>query len=56
MDIAIVTGETDNFLSGTTDMMRIFNESGIRNRNSVWAAPCGHDWSWWKEQIRSYIP
>jgi esterase/lipase superfamily enzyme len=56
MDIAVITGETDNILSGTTDMMRIFNEKGIRNRNSVWAAPYGHDWLWWKEQIRHYVP
>ncbi|HKF41585.1 MAG TPA: hypothetical protein VKG01_00655, partial [Thermoanaerobaculia bacterium] len=56
MDIAIVTGETDNILSGTTEMMRIFNEKGIRNRNSVWGAPYGHDWPWWKEQIRHYVP
>jgi esterase/lipase superfamily enzyme len=56
MDIAIVTGETDNILSGTTDMMRIFEEKRIRNRNAVWPAPYGHDWPWWKEQIRSYVP
>jgi esterase/lipase superfamily enzyme len=55
MDIAIVTGQTDNILSGTTDMLRILNEKGIRNRGSVWDAPYGHDWPWWKVQIRSYV-
>jgi len=55
MDICIVTGETDNILSGTTDMLRILNEKGIRNRGSVWPAPYGHDWPWWKEQIRRYL-
>ncbi len=56
MDICIVTGETDNILSGTTNMLRILDEKGIRNRGSVWAAPYGHDWPWWKQQIRSYVP
>ena len=56
MDICIVTGETDNILAGTTDMLRILNEKGIRHRGSVWPAPYGHDWPWWKEQIRSYVP
>ncbi len=56
LDIAVVTGETDNILSGTTDMLRILNEKGIPNRGSVWKAPYGHDWPWWKEQIRSYVP
>ncbi len=55
MDICIVTGETDNILSGTTDMLRILSERGIRNRGSVWPAPYGHDWPWWKEQIRRYL-
>jgi len=56
IDIAIVTGETDNILTGTTDMLRILNEKGIRNRGSVWDAPYGHDWAWWKEQVRHYLP
>ena len=56
MDICVITGATDNILSGTTDMIRIFQEKGIRNRSSVWAAPYGHDWPWWKEQIRHYVP
>jgi esterase/lipase superfamily enzyme len=56
MDICIVTGETDNILSGTTDMIRILNEKGIPNRGHVWGAPYGHDWPWWKVQIRQYVP
>ena len=56
MDIAVVTGATDNILSGTTEMLRIFDEKGIRHRGSVWDAPYGHDWPWWKEQIRHYLP
>jgi esterase/lipase superfamily enzyme len=56
MDICIVTGQTDNILSGSTDMIRILNEKGIRNRGDIWDAPYGHDWPWWKVQIRSYVP
>src|SRR6266508_3549272 len=52
----IGAGATDNILSGTTDMIRILNEKGIRHRSSVWDAPYGHDWPWWKEQIRHYVP
>jgi esterase/lipase superfamily enzyme len=56
MDICIVTGATDNILAGTTDMLRILDEKRIRHRGRVWPAPYGHDWPWWKEQIRSYVP
>jgi esterase/lipase superfamily enzyme len=56
MEICIVTGATDNILSGTTDMIRILREKGIRHRGDVWDAPYGHDWPWWKIQIRNYVP
>ena len=56
MDLCIVTGQADGIVSGTTDMLRILNEKGIRNRGSVWDAPYAHDWPWWKSQIRSYVP
>jgi len=56
MDIAIVTGETDNILEGSRRMIDIFREKGIRHRGDIWNAPYGHDWPWWKDQIRSYLP
>jgi len=56
MDIAIVTGETDNILEGSRRMIDIFREKGIRHRGDIWNAPYGHDWPWWKEQIRGYTP
>lgn len=56
MEIAIVTGETDNILAGSTEMIRILSEKGIPHRGDIWKAPYGHDWPWWKEQIRSYVP
>lgn len=56
MEICIVTGETDNILEGTTDMIRILRDKGIPHRGDVWHAPYGHDWPWWRIQIRSYVP
>jgi esterase/lipase superfamily enzyme len=56
MDICIVTGETDNILEGSKTMIGILAAKGIRHRGDIWAAPYGHDWPWWKVQIRSYVP
>ena len=56
MDIAIVTGETDNILEGSKQMIGILAARGIRHRGDIWGAPYGHDWPWWKVQIRSYVP
>jgi hypothetical protein len=39
MDMCFVRGEAHNILSGTTTMLGILNEKGIRNRGSVWGAP-----------------
>ncbi|MGH9317562.1 MAG: alpha/beta hydrolase-fold protein, partial [Thermoanaerobaculia bacterium] len=56
MELCIVTGQTDNILQGSEDLIRIFNEKGIPNRGDIWDAPYGHDWPWWKQQIRQYLP
>ncbi len=56
MDISIITGETDNILEGTTQMVRILVDKGIPHRGHIWGAPYGHDWPWWKVQIRHYVP
>ncbi|MCA1582947.1 MAG: esterase [Acidobacteria bacterium] len=55
MEIAIVTGETDNILEGSRQMIRILLENGIPHRGDIWPAPYGHDWPWWKEQILRYL-
>ena len=56
IDICIVTGATDNILSGSEDMIRALDEKGIPNRGHIWDTPYGHDWPWWKIQIRQYLP
>ncbi len=56
MDICIVTGETDNILEGSRRMIRILESKGVPHRGHIWGAPYGHDWPWWKEQIRHYVP
>lgn len=56
IDIGIVTGRTDNILSGSEDMIHILAAKGIPHRGHIWDAPYGHDWPWWKVQIRHYVP
>jgi esterase/lipase superfamily enzyme len=56
LDICIVTGETDNILEGTKQMVAVLEAKGIPHRGHIWGAPYGHDWPWWKEQIRHYVP
>jgi esterase/lipase superfamily enzyme len=56
VDIAIVTGQSDGIREGSTDLMRILREKGVPHRGDIWDAPYGHDWPWWREQVRQYVP
>jgi esterase/lipase superfamily enzyme len=56
LDIAIVTGELDNIVDGSRQLIAILAAKGIPHRGHVWGAPYGHDWPWWREQIRHYVP
>jgi len=56
VDIAIVTGELDNVLEGSKQLIGILAAKGIPHRGHVWGAPYGHDWPWWRVQIRHYLP
>jgi esterase/lipase superfamily enzyme len=56
LDIAVVTGETDNILEGSRQLIGILAAKGIPHRGHIWGAPYGHDWPWWKVQIRHYLP
>ncbi len=55
IDISIVTGENDNILDGSTQMIGVLREKAIPHRGDIWPAPYGHDWPFWKEQIRHYL-
>lgn len=56
LDICLVSGEDDNIVAETRDMVRILEARDITLRGDVWRAPFGHDWPWWKEQIHHYVP
>lgn len=56
LDICIVTGDTDNILEGSKQLIGILEAKGIPHRGHIWGAPYGHDWPWWKVQIRHYVP
>lgn len=55
MDLAIVTGEDDNVLEGSKQMIRVLQDKRIPHRGHIWASPYGHDWPWWRAQVRHYI-
>ena len=41
---------------GHDEMIRILDAKGIRHRSPSGTRPYGHDWPWWRTQIRSYVP
>jgi esterase/lipase superfamily enzyme len=55
LDTAIVTGELDNIVEGSRQLIAVLQSKGIPHRGHIWGAPYGHDWPWWRIQIRHYI-
>ena len=56
MDITIATGREDNILYGSEEMIEILREKAIPHHGDIWDSPCGHDWPWWQEMVRRYVP
>lgn len=56
IDITIATGREDNILYGSEEMIGILRDKGIPHRGEIWDSPYGHDWPWWQEMVRKYVP
>ena len=56
LDICLVAGEDDFIVAETREMVRLLDTRGLKFRGDVWKTPFGHDWPWWNQQIRHYVP
>jgi esterase/lipase superfamily enzyme len=56
IDISIVSGEDDYLVDRTRAFTAVLDAKEIPHRGDVWAAPASHDWKWWQQQARHYLP
>ncbi len=52
----IATGETDSLVNETRTFTHILRSKGIPVHCEVWPGVFGHDWPFWKEHLRRFLP
>lgn len=51
----IATGEYDTLVQGTRDFSALLGWKGIPNHCEIWGGVFGHDWPWWRENLRRFV-
>jgi esterase/lipase superfamily enzyme len=52
----IATGETDSLVNETRGFTHVLRSKGIPVHCEVWPGVFGHDWPFWKEHLRRFLP
>ena len=55
VDWIIATGEYDSLVQNNRDFSGILWSKGIRNYLEIWPGIFGHDWPWWRENLRRFV-
>ncbi|MFN2431295.1 MAG: esterase family protein [Gemmatimonadota bacterium] len=56
VQFVIATGEHDHLVGATRDMLHLLGRKGIPAYGEVWQGQFGHDWPYWKEHLRRFVP
>jgi len=52
----VATGEYDHLAQCTRDFSSLLSSRGIPNHAEIWQGVFGHDWPWWREHLRRFVP
>ena len=52
----IATGEQDSLVEETRNFSDILRRKGIPVHSEIWPGVFGHDWPYWKEHLRRFLP
>ena len=52
----LATGEHDSIVDRTRRFAGILHEKGIPAHCEIWPGQFGHDWPWWREHLRRFVP
>ncbi|HKY31640.1 MAG TPA: alpha/beta hydrolase-fold protein [Candidatus Polarisedimenticolia bacterium] len=56
MGIVLATGEHDHLVRETREFSALLSSKGIPHHAEVWPGVFGHDWPWWTEHLRRFVP
>ena len=52
----IATGEHDYLAQANRDFAALLQGKGIPVHHEIWQGVNGHDWPWWREHLRRFVP
>jgi esterase/lipase superfamily enzyme len=52
----IATGEHDSLAENNRRFAALLGSKGIPHHLEMWPGVFGHDWPWWKENLRRFVP
>lgn len=55
VDWIIATGEYDSLVQNNRDFSDLLWSKGIRNHLEIWPGVFGHDWTWWRDNLRRFV-
>lgn len=51
----IATGEYDSLVQQNRDFAGLLSSKGIPVHSEIWPGVFGHDWPWWRENLRRFV-
>ena len=54
--VVIATGEHDHLVQSTRDFGGLLRSKGIPVHEEIWPGVFGHDWPFWKQHLRRFVP
>jgi esterase/lipase superfamily enzyme len=52
----VATGEHDSLVEHSRRFSELLSSKSIPNRAEIWPGVFGHDWPWWRENLRRFLP
>jgi esterase/lipase superfamily enzyme len=56
MGIVVATGEQDHLVDNTREFAALLQSKGIDVYAEIWPGVFGHDWPFWREHLRRFVP
>jgi len=51
----IATGEYDTLAQKNRDFSNLLSSKGVSSHLEIWPGVFGHDWPWWRENLRRFV-
>ncbi len=56
LGIVLATGEHDTIVANTREFAALLESKGIKVHHEIWPGVFGHDWPFWIDHLRRFVP